>query len=50
MTAREGIEQRDWNLADVEIARIAGALGRETDLILRAAALMARMANVKAMP
>jgi len=47
---REAIEQKDWKLADVEIARIAGALMREHELITRATELLERIGNVKAVP
>jgi N-acetylated-alpha-linked acidic dipeptidase len=40
--AREAIEQKDWKSADTEIARIAAALLREADLIMRAAAILER--------
>jgi N-acetylated-alpha-linked acidic dipeptidase len=45
---REAIEQKDWKLADVEIARVAGALMREHDLIVRATELLERI--VKPVP
>ena len=47
---REAIEQKDWKLADVEIARISGALMREHELIMRATELLERIGNVKAVP
>jgi N-acetylated-alpha-linked acidic dipeptidase len=37
---REAIEQRNWQQADVEIGRVAAALGRESSLITRAAELL----------
>jgi N-acetylated-alpha-linked acidic dipeptidase len=47
---REAIEQRDWKLADVEIARVAAALMREHEIILQASALLERIGTVKAVP
>jgi N-acetylated-alpha-linked acidic dipeptidase len=47
---REAIEQRDWKLADIEIARAAGALMREHALILQASELLERIGAVKAVP
>jgi len=47
---REAIEQRDWTLADVEIGRVAGALMREHELVLQAAALLERIGAVKPVP
>jgi N-acetylated-alpha-linked acidic dipeptidase len=34
---REAIEQKDWPLADAQIAKVAAALAREGDLVARAA-------------
>lgn len=48
--AREAIEQKDWKLADVEIARIGAALLREADLVTRASVVLERIGNVKAVP
>ena len=47
---REAIEQKDWKLADVEIARVAGALMREHDLIMRATELLERIGSVRPVP
>ena len=47
---REAIEQKDWKLADAEIARIAAALTRESDLITRAAALLEQATGSKPIP
>jgi N-acetylated-alpha-linked acidic dipeptidase len=43
---REAIEQKDWKLADGEIVRIAAALLRENELILRAAEILERLGAV----
>ena len=48
--AREAIEQKDWKLADAEIARIAAALSRESDLITRAASLLEQAVGAKPVP
>ncbi len=47
---REAIEQKDWKLADAEIVRLAAALSRESDLITRAAALLAHALSFKPIP
>ena len=47
---REAIEQRDWKLADAEIARVAAALMREQDLILQASELLERIGAVRPVP
>jgi N-acetylated-alpha-linked acidic dipeptidase len=47
---REAIEQKDWTLADVEIARTSAALSRESDLITRAAALLEQAVGTKLIP
>lgn len=39
---REAIDQHDWRSANVELARVAGALDKEAALIHRAAALLER--------
>ena len=39
---REAIDQHDWKSANVELARVAGALDKEAALIHRAAALLER--------
>ncbi len=39
---REAIDQHDWKSANVELARVAGALDREAALIHKAAALLER--------
>ena len=40
--AREAMEQKNWTEADAQIVKIAGALDRETELLVRAAVLMER--------
>ena len=47
---REAIEQKDWPLADTEIVRIAAALTRESELIVRAAALLEQATAQKPLP
>ena len=47
---REAIEQRDWKLADGEIARLAGALMRESDLVTRAAELLEKLGSARPVP
>ncbi|MEO5816033.1 MAG: transferrin receptor-like dimerization domain-containing protein [Gemmatimonadaceae bacterium] len=47
---REAIEQKDWKLADAEIARLALALTRESDLIERAAVLLERATSTRPIP
>jgi N-acetylated-alpha-linked acidic dipeptidase len=47
---REAIEQKDWTLADGEIAKLAAALLRESDLITRAAALLDRATATRVVP
>ncbi len=37
---REAIEQKDWKLADEQIAKLAAALSRESELIARAAKML----------
>jgi N-acetylated-alpha-linked acidic dipeptidase len=37
---REAIEQKDWKLADEQLAKLAAALGRERELIARATQLL----------
>ncbi|MEO7966462.1 MAG: transferrin receptor-like dimerization domain-containing protein, partial [Gemmatimonadaceae bacterium] len=37
---REAIEQKDWKLADEQVAKLAAALARESELIARAAKLL----------
>ena len=37
---REAIEQKDWKLADEQVAKLAAALARESALIARAAKLL----------
>ena len=47
---REAIEQKDWKQADVEIARVSGALLRESELVAKAAEMLERIGNVKPVP
>jgi N-acetylated-alpha-linked acidic dipeptidase len=47
---REAIEQRDWKLADAEILRVAAALTREGELIVKAAALLEQATGAKPIP
>ena len=47
---REAIEQKEWKLADEQIARLAAALARESDLIARAAHLLEEATNPKPIP
>ncbi|MEP6991727.1 MAG: transferrin receptor-like dimerization domain-containing protein [bacterium] len=47
---REAIEQKDWALADAEIVRIAAALTRESDLVVRAAALLEQATATRLVP
>lgn len=47
---REAIEQKEWKLADEQIAKVAAALSRETDLILRAARLLEQATNSRVIP
>jgi N-acetylated-alpha-linked acidic dipeptidase len=47
---REAIEQKDWKLAESEIVRIAAALTRESDLIVRAAILLEQAMAAKPIP
>jgi N-acetylated-alpha-linked acidic dipeptidase len=47
---REAIEQHDWKLADVQIALLAGALMRESDLVQRASELLERIGSTRAVP
>jgi N-acetylated-alpha-linked acidic dipeptidase len=47
---REAIEQREWKLADAEIVRVAGALTRETELVLKVAELLERGASTRPIP
>jgi N-acetylated-alpha-linked acidic dipeptidase len=47
---REAIEQKNWQQADAEIQRVAGALGRETALINQAAALLERRVDIRPAP
>ena len=47
---REAIEEKDWTLADVEIARVAAALKRESDLVTRAATLLEQAMAAKPIP
>ncbi len=47
---REAIEQKDWKLADEQIGKLAAALGRESDLIIRAAQLLEQATNTKPIP
>ena len=47
---REAIEQKDWKLADEQIAKLAAALTRESDLIARAAQLLEEATNPKPIP
>ena len=48
--AREAMEQRDWKLAEGEIVKIAAALTREAELVLKAAALLEQAANSRPVP
>ncbi|MBC7843195.1 MAG: M28 family peptidase [Gemmatimonadaceae bacterium] len=47
---REAIEQRDWKAADEQIAKLAAALLRESDLISRAAQLLEQATGAKPVP
>ena len=47
---REAIEQRDWVLADEQIAKLAAALLREGDLVARAALLLEQATAAKLVP
>ena len=47
---REAIEEKNWQLADAEIARIAAALLREGDLVSRAAGLLEQLLDRKPLP
>ena len=47
---REAIEEKNWQLADAEIVRIAAALLREGDLISRAAGLLEQLLDRKPLP
>ncbi len=47
---REAIEEKNWQLADAEIVRMAAALLREGDLISRAAGLLEQLLDRKPLP
>jgi N-acetylated-alpha-linked acidic dipeptidase len=47
---REAIEQKDWKLADEQIAKLSAALTRESELIARAAKLLEQATNTKPIP
>ena len=47
---REAIEQKDWKLVEEQIGKLAAALGRESDLIGRAARLLDQATNTKPIP
>ena len=48
--AREAIEQKDWKLAEGEIVRIAAALMRESELVIRAAGLLEKATDTRTIP